>query len=225
MAMASAAASGRKLVVKLRSRQDSSRAAHGQPQQAQLKEAISAIYASSPTPCTLEELFRWAGGMRWSIAHGGRWPATAHEPPFCVIFAASNLPLVHCPPMFSAVESEVAAQQGGALHTLVAEECQRKAAAEAAALASAVALDSTAFLQHVVNLWEAYSSQLSLIRCAAANEGAWLGLHRVCLAFGVSAAAAASGVVTPVLHAAGRCSSTWTAPTWSTTPARSAFFR
>ena len=86
--MASAAASGRKLVVKLRSRQDSSRAAHGQPQQAQLKEAISAIYASSPTPCTLEELFRWAGGMRWSIAHGGRWPATAHEPPFCVIFAS-----------------------------------------------------------------------------------------------------------------------------------------
>lgn len=66
----------------------------------------------------------------------------------------------------------MAAQQGSALHALVADECQRKAAAEAAALASAVALDSTAFLQHVVNLWEAYSSQLSLIRCATANEGA-----------------------------------------------------
>lgn len=116
---------------------------------------------------------------------------------------ASNLPLVHCPSPFSAVESEVAAQQGGALHTLVADECQRKAAAEAAALASAVALDSTAFLQHVVNLWEAYSSQLSLIRCAAANEGAWLFLHRVCLALGVSAAAGASGVVTPVPVQAG----------------------
>ncbi|PRW20747.1 Cullin-4 [Chlorella sorokiniana] len=119
--MASAAASGRRLVVKLRSRQDTGRAAEGQAQQAQLKEAISAIYASSPTPCTLEELF-------------------------------------------SGVESEVAAQHGGALHALVADECQRKAAAEAADLATAVALDSTAFLQHVVNLWEAYSSQLSLIR-------------------------------------------------------------
>lgn len=64
----------------------------------------------------------------------------------------------------SAVESEVAAQQGHVLHALLGEECQRKAAAEAAALAAAVALDSTAFLQHVVNLWEAYSSQLSLIR-------------------------------------------------------------
>ncbi len=56
--MATAAASGRRLVVKLRSRQDTGRAAQGQPHQAQLKEAISAIYASSRTPCTLEELFR-----------------------------------------------------------------------------------------------------------------------------------------------------------------------
>lgn len=67
----------------------------------------------------------------------------------------------------------MAAQQGSALHALVADECQRKAAAEAAALASAVALDSTAFLQHVVNLWEAYSSQLSLIRCATGRKPVW----------------------------------------------------
>lgn len=64
----------------------------------------------------------------------------------------------------SAVESEVAAHEGRALHSLLDSECQRKAAAEVAALAAAVALDSTAFLQHVVALWEAFSGQLSLIR-------------------------------------------------------------
>lgn len=59
----------------------------------------------------------------------------------------------------------MAANQGHALHTLLGDECQRKAASEAAALAAAVALDPAAFLQHVVTLWEAYSGQLSLIRC------------------------------------------------------------
>ncbi|KAL4433622.1 hypothetical protein ABPG75_000063 [Micractinium tetrahymenae] len=66
--------------------------------------------------------------------------------------------------LFSAVESEVQDNEGGALHALLGEECQRKAAEEVAALAEGVALNSTTFLQHVVRLWESYSSQLSLIR-------------------------------------------------------------
>lgn len=64
----------------------------------------------------------------------------------------------------SAVESEVQDNEGVALHVLLGDECQRKAAEEVAALADGVALDSTTFLQHVVRLWESYSSQLSLIR-------------------------------------------------------------
>lgn len=66
--------------------------------------------------------------------------------------------------LFSAVESEVQDNEGVALHVLLGDECQRKAAEEVAALADGVALDSTTFLQHVVRLWESYSSQLSLIR-------------------------------------------------------------
>lgn len=69
-------------------------------------------------------------------------------------------PLVPC----SAVESEVQDSEGGALHALLGDECQRKATEEVAALADGVALDATTFLQHVVRLWESYSSQLSLIR-------------------------------------------------------------
>jgi len=70
------------------------------------------------------------------------------------------LPTTAC----SAVESEVQENEGSALHSLLGDECQRKAAEEVAALADGVALDSTTFLQHVVRLWETYSSQLSLIR-------------------------------------------------------------
>ncbi|PSC74717.1 cullin 4 [Micractinium conductrix] len=66
--------------------------------------------------------------------------------------------------LFSAVEGEVQDNEGSALHALLGDECQRKAAAEVAALAEGVALDSSTFLQHVVRLWETYSSQLSLIR-------------------------------------------------------------
>ena len=67
--------------------------------------------------------------------------------------------------LFSAVENAVVDNEGHALHTLLGDECQRKAAADVAALAAGVALDSTTFLQHIVRLWEEYSSQLSLIRC------------------------------------------------------------
>lgn len=66
--------------------------------------------------------------------------------------------------LFCAVESEVQDNEGGALHALLGDECQRKAATEVAVLAEGVALESTTFLQHVVHLWETYSSQLSLIR-------------------------------------------------------------
>ena len=77
--------------------------------------------------------------------------------------------------LFSAVENAVVDNEGHALHTLLGDECQRKAAADVAALAAGVALDSTTFLQHVVRLWEEYSSQLSLIRCGGRGWG-W----RVC---------------------------------------------
>ena len=150
----------------------------------QLRAAVDAIYGSRETPCTLEELFRWAPGTRSPGVpqqRGGRGtlapPAPAAPPPRAAVrsWLSHALPPSLPPPARSAVESEVAAQNGGALHALLAEECQRKAAAEAAALAAAVALDSPAFLQHVVNLWEAYSSQLSLIRCGRPRGGARRG--------------------------------------------------
>ena len=72
--------------------------------------------------------------------------------------------------LFSAVESAVVDNEGSALHALLGDECERKAAAEVAALAGSVALDSTTFLHHVVRLWEEYSSQLTLIRCVMRQE-------------------------------------------------------
>jgi hypothetical protein len=136
--------------------------------------------------------------------------------------------------LFSAVENAVVDNEGHALHTLLGDECQRKAAADVAALAAGVALDSTTFLQHVVRLWEEYSSQLSLIRCDA---GGCKGVRRPCCQQALAAAAVAAAsrrqqllapcpparLALPVA-AAGRCSCTWTEPTLSAIPAPSACF-
>ena len=132
--------------------------------------------------------------------------------------------------LFSAVENAVVDNEGHALHTLLGDECQRKAAADVAALAAGVALDSTTFLQHIVRLWEEYSSQLSLIRC----DGKWCrGVRRPCCQQALArcrrqppatiARALPARLALPVA-VAGRCSCTWTEPTLSAIPAPSACF-
>lgn len=69
--------------------------------------------------------------------------------------------------LFSSVQTQVEAQQGPALHALLGDEFGSCAAAEVAALASHLALDTTTFLQRLVALWEHYSHHLDLIRPVA----------------------------------------------------------
>lgn len=116
----------------------------------------------------------WGGGRRGvgmgrRLQAAGRMPRRLPPPPPLPTACRAPAPL-RSRPACSAVESEVAANEGQALHSLLGDECERKAAAEAAALAAALALDATAFLQHVVASWEAYSSQLSLIRRVPATS-------------------------------------------------------
>lgn len=146
-----------------------------------LREAVRAIQASRDTPATLEELFRFVilGGVA-ECRTGCPWLIPPHSALHTSLPTAARSLQAHqlcqkqvtactllsvCRPLrCSAVECEVQENEGAALHALLGDECQRKAAEELAVLAVGVALDSTTFLQHVVRLWESYSSQLSLIR-------------------------------------------------------------
>ena len=137
--------------------------------------------------------------------------------------------------LFTAVCTAVAAGQAASMLSLLSEECQSKAAAEVAGLAASVALDATSFLQHVVRLWEEYSSQLGLIRYTVVARKAMCVLQAMLQRAPLIHTATCNPRARPRAHPptlpalpacppAGRCSCTWTVHLWSTTPARSACF-
>lgn len=132
--------------------------------------------------------------------------------------------------LFSSVQGQVEARQGPALHALLDAEFSVWAAAEVAALATHLALDTTTFLQRVVALWEHYSHHLDLIR-PVPPPTCFLS-HRVPF---LAAPSQGSGCSQPptlnrlrsstlLSHSAGRSSCTWTEHTWLADRAHSACF-